>query len=694
MDAVRGAGKYGWLGALLVAGALAGCTVKPPQVPSTNWVVSISVADDRTTIEQVVSDRSDFLKIDDESLLTVDFTSDFNRREEVGNRLRVTPTSNTFGTPIGAINLPGQDLPNITVGLNAILGQDLETGATVPLIPGGGFEVDEVLPVLVGVRSLTVSEGSIQIDMINNLPLTLSSVRLALSDQGDSSLDIPAGVIDELDLGTVASGASASGTFSLAGRQISSALAISVTGQTEEGQNVVIDADAALSIAASISELTVERAFAVIPPQEFSASQVLAFPDDRIQVTRAVISKGGLTFNVTNEIEIIMEIELRLDDLRKADGSTNTFLITGLEPGQVSTVSFDLDDNEFAPEDPLELRISYTVRTEDSGEPVQIFSTGEVLVEAVTEDLVFSRVEGILNRVSLPVPSLTQTVDFPAGLDNVALQSTALSVNLTSGIGFRSSIDLDIQGTNSKGETGSLLISEVFQRGDPDNPVALTLAPSSEDLTDFLNLLPTEVTVTPTVQMGDGEGTEVIAPDHWVQIDEVNFVTQGIFRLKNDTRIEPDPIFRRQSDAEARDRISANIDSASVVTEIENHLPIGVRVSLRVAPNAEDVYGSEDLFDNNQANGYLRIPKDGAFKVGAGQVDDANGRVTQSTTSRQRITLSDDDALVFLREDGIYTGVLIELDQTPGDVALLGTDFVNVVAGAEIYMELNEDLVE
>ena len=356
-------------------------------------------------------------------------------------------------------------------------------------------------------------------------------------------------------------------------------------------------------------------------------------------------------------------------------------------------MSFDLDDNEFAPEDPLELRISYAVRTEDSGEPVQIFSTGEVLVEAVTEDLVFSRVEGILNRVSLPVPSVTQTVDFPAGLDNVALQSTALSVNLTSGIGFRSSIDLDIQGTNSKGETGSLLISEVFQRGDPDNPVALTLAPSSEDLTDFLNLLPTEVSVTPTVQMGDGEGTEVIEPDHWVQIDEVNFVTQGIFRLKNDTRIEPDPIFRRQSDAEARDRISANLDSASVVTEIENHLPIGVRVSLRVAPNAEDVYGSEDLFDNNQANGYLRIPKDGAFEVGAGQVD-ANGRVTQSTTSRQRITLSDDDALVFLREDGIYTGVLIELDQTPGDVALLGTDFVNVVAGAEIYIELNEDLVE
>ena len=693
MDAVRGAVKFRGLCALLMAGALAGCTVKPPQVPSTNFKISIPVANDRTTIQEVASERSDFLKIDDESLLTVDFTSDFNRRAEVGNRLKVTPTSNTFGTPIGAINLPGQDLPDINVTLSAILGQDLEAGETVPLIPSSSFAVDEALPPLVGVRSLTISEGAIQIDMVNGLPLTLSNVRMLLKDQGDSSLDIPAGTIDELDMGTLATGGSASGTFSLAGRQISAQLAIEVTGTTEEGQNVVISTGAALSIGAALSDLTVSRAFAVIPPQEFVDNRVLAFPDDRIQVTRAIISEGGLTFNVTNEIEIIMEIELRLDDLRQADGTANVFVISGLEPGQVSTITFDLDNNVFAPADPLELGISYSVRTSDSGQPVQIFSTGEVKVEAVTEDLVFSRVEGILNRVSLPVESVTRSVDFPAGLDNIALSSTALTVNLTSGIGFRSSIDLDIQGTNNAGETGSLFISEVFQRGDPDNPVALSLSPPSEELTEFLNLLPTEVTVTPTVQLGDGEGTEVIEPNHWVQIESVNFVTQGIFQLKDNTRIEPAPIFRRLQDDEARDRISSNLDSASVVTTIENHLPIGVRVSLRVAPNAEDVYGSEDLFTNNQANGYLRIPTEGSFEVGAGIVD-ADGRVTASTISLQRISLSDDDVLVFLREDGVHTGVLVELDQTPGDVALLGSDFVNVVAGAEIFMELNEDLVE
>jgi hypothetical protein len=114
---------------------------------------------------------------------------------------------------------------------------------------------------------------------------------------------------------------------------------------------------------------------------------------------------------------------------------------------------------------------------------------------------------------------------------------------------------------------------------------------------------------------------------------------------------------------------------------------------LRVAPNAEDVYGSDELFENNQANGYLRIPQEGSFEVGAGTVG-AGGRVTTSATSQQRISLSDEDVLVFLRADGVHTGVLIELDATPGDVALFGSDFVNVVAGAEIFMELNEDLVK
>ena len=300
-----------------------------------------------------------------------------------------------------------------------------------------------------------------------------------------------------------------------------------------------------------------------------------------------------------------------LDEVTRLDGTPHAFLIDALVPNESKTVSFDLAGSEFAPQNPLELRFSYRVQ----GEFAEAVATDELLIEVETENLFLSRVEGVLDEVVLPVAPVSRAVDFPAGLDQIAFNSVALEVGLTSGVGFRSRIDLRIEGTNSLGEQGSLMVSAMFQRGDPDHPVSLTLSLASAELTEFLSLLPTEVAVAPTVHIGDGEDVEVIDASHWVQIDHVRFASQGHFQLAEDTRIEIDPIFRRLQDDDARRRIRASLDSAVVVTAIENHLPTGIQVSLWVAPRAEDVYGREDLFADNEANGYLRIPKQGSLAV-------------------------------------------------------------------------------
>ena len=515
-----------WLGALLGAGALTGCEVNPPQIPSTNFQISIPVADDRTTVQDLADERAGFLKIDDEGLLAVDFTVDFNHREEVGDRLRVAPVSTALAVPIGP------------------------------------------------------ADGAI------------------------------------------------------------------------------------------------------------AKTEALAFLDDRIQIAHAIIAEGGLTFKATNQTAISLQIELVLDDVKRPDGTPPTLLIDALAPGESKTVLFDLAGDELAPQNPLELRFSYRVQ----GEFAEA-ATNELLLEVETEDLLLSRVEGVLNEVILPVTPVARAVNFPSGLDQIAFNSVALEVDLTSGVGFRSRIDLHIEGTNGHGERGSLTISETFQRGDPDRPVSLALSLASAELTEFLNLLPTEVAVSPTVRIGDGESVEVIDSSHWVQIDHVRFATQGYFQLKENTRIEFDPIFRRLQDDDARRRIHAGLDSAVAVTAIENHLPTAIRVSLWVAPRAEDVYGSEDLFTDNEANGYLRIPKQGSFAVGAGDVG-PEGQVVASAFSHQRIALSDEDVEVFLQEEGVYTGMLVELDKTPREVVMRGSDFVAVEAGAVIFMEFNEDLVK
>ena len=506
---------------------MTGCEVNPPQIPSTNFQISIPVADDRTTVQDLADERADFLKIDDEALLAIDFAADFNHREEVGDRLRIAPVSTVLTVPIG----PADDA--------------------------------------------------------------------------------------------------------------------------------------------------------------IAKTEALSFADDRIQITRAVIAEGGLTLKATNQAAIPLQIELVLDDVTRPDGTPHAFLIDALAPNESKTASFDLAGGEFAPQNPLELQFSYRVQ----GEFAEAAATDELLLEVETEDLLLSRVEGVLDEVLLPVAPVTRAVDFPAGLDQIAFNSVALEVGLTSGVGFRSRIDLHIAGINSHGERDSLMISEMFQRGDPDHPVSLTLSLASAEVTEFLNLLPTEVAVAPTVRIGDGESVEVIDSRHWVQIDQVRFATQGHFQLEEDTRIEFDPIFRRLQDDDARRRIHVSLDSAVVITAIENHLPTAIHVSLWVAPRVEDVYGSEDLFTDNEANGYLRIPKQGSFAVGAGDVG-PEGQVVASAFSHQRIALSDEDVEVFLREDGVYTGILVELDKTPSEVVMRASDFVAVEAGAVIFMEFNEDLVK
>ncbi|MBT6147273.1 MAG: hypothetical protein HOH74_17695, partial [Gemmatimonadetes bacterium] len=459
-------------------------------------------------------------------------------------------------------------------------------------------------------------------------------------------------------------------------------LELGISAGTAQGTNVTIQGNPGIEFGLEVLPLEVTEATARISQQEFSADQTLDFPDDRIQVTEALISEGGLTFRVTNEIPVIMELEFTLSDLQDASGTSQTFLIDSLgsEPREVT---FDLRNNRFAPADPLALQLSYAARTIDSGGEVTIRSDGEIIVEAITEQLTFSRVAGILDNLEIEIPEQTQTIDFPQGLDNVALAETELAVYVTSAVGFNSGITLDIRGTNSAGQSASLLVDEVFPAGSPESPQTIIIRPEAAELTDFLNLLPTSVTVTPSVFVGDGISEEVIEPSHWVQVDSVQFRAPAAFQVREATQIQPDPVRRTFTDDEARDRISSNVRSAGVRTTIENHVPLAVGVRLFVGATEATVY----------TNPTLVIPPldEPAFAVSAAPFD--GSRVSASAFNTQNVTLTKDDILKLL-EPVYYTGIQIAIDGTDGDVALAGSDYVVVQAGSQIILELNKDLVD
>ena len=55
------------LGGLCLAYFVSGCAVETPSAPSTEFVISIPVANDSTRIAEIVRDRSDFLQINDDT---------------------------------------------------------------------------------------------------------------------------------------------------------------------------------------------------------------------------------------------------------------------------------------------------------------------------------------------------------------------------------------------------------------------------------------------------------------------------------------------------------------------------------------------------------------------------------------------------------------------------------------------------
>ena len=706
------------IGAGLMTGLIGvGCAVDPPQVPRITIPFFISVANDTTTIRDVASDRSDFLQIGsppDESL-ALNFDAEFGEssRQEVGeDRLAVSPNPAKFSTELGPITIPGQsDLDPDPVLLGDLLPDEVFDGFEVAVaadqpfnLPSQEIDLPTVELTLPNVRSMTVVEGGLSIEITNGFPMALAQLEISLIDDGGDG--VPAKgtfstvLFEEAGVGETSQPKvlSFNPDNEPDGNVMSGNLGLVVAGTTAEGNDIkALDREAVLAVGVDLLQLTVTQARAFIPEQPpFEDKQKLGFPDSRIRVKSAEIREGEITLVVINQIPVITSLALTLPDLTLG-GVPATFETGQLAFGDSSRPVFTLKDYVFAPLDSDEIRIEYTAETFPSDGEVTISATDRITIEARPQRLTFGNVTGILDHLELPIAPVTQTVDFPEGLSNLSLDETELIVTATSGIGVESEMEILLTGFSNGVETTELVVNTVVPRASPDSPQPFEVRVTDE-LKAFLNALPDSIIVTPTVRIGDGMNEEFIEPDHWVQVDNVNFRAPARFTILNDTRIEPTPDFREFSDAEARERISNNLIQGRVFTEINNHLPIGVSVSLRVARRLEDVY-DEELVDRGGSihpDSVLVIPRnDDPFGVQAAPVD-ANGQVidAQVQAFSDTVGVTKDEALFFLVEGGVYTGVLIQLEGTGGPVELRGDDFITVVAGTAIEIEINESLVK
>ena len=715
----------GGVSAGFVAILVAGCTVSPPSAPSTNFVINIPVANYSKSIGEIVAGRSSFLQIDEDTggmalhVTIPENVADSLGTAKVGENLTTPATAQELPpTPIGTIELAGAELPSINLTLEEILGQDVPAGSTIDaLVPTDvNLTADPTVFELEGVQQIVIISAGIEIEITNRLPMPLSTLEITLRDRGNGNRVVGEPLLIENVPALEGQGGTPgteSGRLSLDGETITGQLSIEVTVVTPDVGEVEVGDNPGLEIVTSLPPLEVASATALIPQQIFAPDepQIVQFPESDVLVDTAAIAAGVIEITIDNAIPLIVDVELSvLDLINRSTGEPVTFKIPLGASSSGEAAIFDLSDASFIPADPQQLRITYVATTAASDEPVTISADQALEVSVVVEPLVFSRVVGRLNQVVLDIPELRQTVDIPAGLDNVNIASTSVEVHVSSAIGFQANVELDITGSNSTGASAPpLFIPVTLERGDPDTPVAYVLKPSPSELTDFLNFLPSEIVINSRVIVGDGVTPDIIDTSHSVTVVRVVFDTEPRLSIVADTQMEPAETLQKITfrDSVARRRIRDNFVSGNVTATLENGIPLGVGVRLFVGRTEAGVFdtASDDhviaiprlksRFAGEIAADFPKEP----FQAGAAPVDEATGFSDGTETTELPIELTKDEVLEFILEDDpadaeLYSGVRVTLPATEGNVEIRATDFINIIAGMGVELRLDSHLLD
>ena len=410
-----------------VLGGLAfvvGCTVEAPDAPEFDVGFTIPLIDTTYTMANLIDQNSDFLSASgDTAFFEVETPPG---RGVIGDALTVSPAPQTYQTDVGlfALGAPGvrfsEDfrLDALAPDLAALDGQEVPLpafafDATSPLSPYENF-VTAVL------SDRTVKDGvtinTVTVTLINDLPVPLEGIELVLVGAEVGAAEIARFTFAE----PVLPGARAEEIQSIASARISTTMNVGVAGGSPGSGNdfVLIDAGASFRVGADISPLEVVQAEAKVPgfrrPEDGFQQEVISYPN-RIAVTEAVIKSGTLFMDFSGTVKGLPETQVlvQLADFVDADGATLPVQSLVLDEEGFGNTSIDISGFTFKPElspDPVgegeqDIRFAWAFDTPGSGAvPITLQSQNSFEVALRSSDLVFTRIQGFVNQLSVNIP--------------------------------------------------------------------------------------------------------------------------------------------------------------------------------------------------------------------------------------------------------------------------------------------------
>ena len=541
------------------------------------------------------------------------------------------------------------------------------------------------------VAAATIGSGSVSAQITNSTTCSATVSQSITDSTGATVLSFP-------DT-TVNAGATITVSASAAGKSFQGYLAFGTPAVTPAGTCVPV---AGQTVAVHVSTTTLTMASVLLQnlDETFTRSYAVLAGEARINaVDTVLVSSGSFTFTVRNRLPVAANLNLTLNGVTRSGATVTAAVVIPAAVGdgsyRTTSTTVNLAGATIKVVDTVRVAIVATV-TAASATITPLVTTNAVLVDG-TGNLIIQALAGRLDPTLTPELNVA-IEEYKEIQDSVLkfgdLEDAVKGARLNDAIGALtirntaqtplalSNVTLGVVQLNAAGVLRrDGLGHPLYERDSTTNlPILVTLAPAGQTqlivpradsatlnlqmapLVDrlvhlLLNNTRAAVVAEGTAIAGDGSPSRITRNDNAVVTLQL---TVGMDISLPDTGI----VFTRTEVASGADLGTADstslvnrLASAAAVTDVVNGTPFAITVDLAIVagdsvPSTTDVFTLPD-----------RVTL-GPITV-AGSPVDAAGRVTDSTTSSQTVSLSGNDARPLLGRK-FTTGIRIRLKPPPG----------------------------
>jgi len=629
------------------------CTIKKPSSPTWNTKLKIPLISRTYDMRKIVEELGEPSLILD-SLGNPYFYKkiemDTIRAEEL---LTLDSTEKSFSDTLGVFNITPPDTKETEFFLSEIYGGQLG------LIPPFTFLLEEELQKIENFTFVAMDQGEAFIMVSNHLGLDLDSLSIDLVDEENSQI-IATIVYPEMILND----SSMIQQVDLSEKYFSNNLSFDIKAHTPGGTILTL-ADKYLSLSLSFSDsIYVKEAIAQVPEISRGESQKLYLPKEH-SIQSGEIDRGNVVFSICNRTALGGSLQITLPHL--TNYGNPLYVTRNLSPFSSDQVEVLLDGYQVGSVTEGEFDLNWVFESPGTGgEQVEVKSSDSIQVQVKFDQMKFREISGVFSPTEVEIHRGPEPLNLPDGFESAKLSGAYLKAEILNGVSLPAILSVRLIGDQGQ----QLEIDENIFSGNPYAPVSTLI--QKDDLDDFFDPVPYEITVSGRALYGDGQNSATITRDDFV-LGKVEIFSpiEAIFD-SNDVELDTDS---DSLEEENRKLLNQRVNWANLVISLENHLPLGLSVEL-LFKDSEDVYNQPDLII-------------GPLRVNSGQRDQ-NGIVINTSYLNENIELDKQDLEIF-EERPFWIGGYIHLEGTNGEkIKVVPEDFVKITSYVEAEIKMGE----